>query len=57
MTSSQECPHTVEEIIKERVAAKVKKIQAEYKKVLDAKRQSGGGRVVMALLPIVPRQK
>ena len=53
ITSSEEFPHTAEEITKERVAAKLKKIQAAYKKALDAKRQSGrGGRVVMTLYDV-----
>ena len=33
-------------ISKDRVAAKLKKIRQDYKKAADAKRKSGGGRVV-----------
>ena len=47
LSSSEEFPHTVKEIIKERVAPKLKKIQVADMKALDSKRQSGGGRVVM----------
>ena len=52
VTSSEEYPHTREEMTKERVAAKLKKIQAAYKKAVDAKRKSGGGRVVMTFYDI-----
>ena len=47
-----EYPHTKEEITRERVAAKLKKIQAAYKKAVDAKRKSGGSRVVMTFYGI-----
>ena len=52
ITSSEEFPHSAEEITKERVAAKLKNIQAAYKKALDAKRQGGGGRVVMTFYDV-----
>ena len=52
VASSEDYPHVREEMTKERVAAKLKKIQAAYKKAVDAKRKSGGGRVVMTFYDI-----
>ena len=52
VASSEEYPHTREEMTKKRVPAKLEKIQAAYKKAVDAKRMSGGGRVVMTFYDI-----
>ena len=45
-------PHKREKITRDRVTAKLKKIQTAYKKAEDSKRKSGGGRVVMTFYSI-----
>ena len=45
-------PHKREEITRDRVTAKLKKIQTAYKKAEDSKRKSGGGHVVMTFYSI-----
>ena len=45
-------PHKWEEITKDRVTAKLKKIQIAYKKAEDSKRKSGSGCVVMTFYSI-----
>ena len=45
-TASEECAHSTGFFTRERIASKIKQIRAQYRKVLDAGRQSGGGRIV-----------
>ena len=43
-TGSEECAHSTDFFIKEKIAFKINQIRAKYQKVLNAGRQSGGGR-------------
>ena len=45
-TGSEECAHSTDFFIKEKIAFKIKQIRAKYQKVLNAGRQSGGVRTL-----------
>ena len=44
-TGSEECAHSTDFFTRERIVSKIKQIRAKYWKALDARRQSGGGRI------------